>query len=173
MGVGPHSQLLHSQSAESTASADCPLPSEGDSAGICPPSSSQRQTETEGDYEKVEEREEGRRPPKPLAKDPPKLLPDPFPVAEFGSHVERNHTNNNQPFVTEFEVDTAQNAHIRHMCTIIMVLCVMQALGDGQGKSITVARSVENRKKNRFANISACESFTINKSHPVCVMVCR
>ena len=169
MGVGPHSQLLHSQSAESTASADCPLPSEGDSAGICPPSSSQVKTETEGDDEKVEEREEGRRrPPKPPAKDPPKLLPDPFPVAEFGSHVERNHTNNNQPFVTEFEVDTAQNAHIHHM-----VLCVMQALGDGQGKSVTVARSVENRKKNRFANISACESFTINKSYPVCVMVCR
>ena len=115
MGVGPHSQLLHSQSAESTASADCPLPSEGDSAGICPPSSSQMKTETEGDDEKVEEREEDRRrPPKPPAKDPPKLVPDPFPVAEFGSHVERNHTNNNQPFVTEFEVDTAQNAHIRH-----------------------------------------------------------
>ena len=137
MGVGPHSQLLHSQ--------------------------------------KVEEREEGmRRPPKPPAKDPPKLLPDPFPVAEFGSHVERNHTNNNQPFATEFEVQILHKMHTSTIwCTIIMVLCVMQALGDGQGKSVTVARSVENRKKNRFANISACESFTINKSHPVCVMVCR
>ena len=128
MGVGPHSQLLHSHSEESTASADCPLPLEGDSAGICPPSSCQRQTETEGDDEKVEEREEGmRRPPKPPAKDPPKLVPDPFPVAEFGSHVERNHTNNNQPFVTEFEV---QILHKMHTSAIwCCLLCRHWAMG--------------------------------------------
>ena len=97
VGVGPHSQLLHSQ--------------------------------------KVEEREEGmRRPPKPPAKDPPKLLPDPFPVAEFGSHVERNHTNNNQPFATEFEVQILHQMHASAICAPLLwccVLCRHWAMGKG------------------------------------------
>ena len=38
----------------------------------------------------------------------------------------------------------------------------MQVLIDGEGKSITIARSMNNRKKNRFANISACKLLAIS-----------
>ena len=35
----------------------------------------------------------------------------------------------------------------------------VQALSDGEGKTVTIARSSANKKKNRFANISACKYF--------------
>ena len=38
------------------------------------------------------------KPPAPLPENPTRL-----PVAEFGHHVQRYHSNNNQPFHTEFE----------------------------------------------------------------------
>ena len=37
----------------------------------------------------------------------------------------------------------------------------VQSIGDGEGKSTIIARSPQNRKKNRFANISVCK-YTFN-----------
>ena len=71
------------------------------------------------------------------------------PVAMFGNHVELNHSNNNQPFSTEFQVKrTYINAYY---------LVFTQSLRNGEGKTAKIARSPPNRKKNRFANISACK----------------
>ena len=44
--------------------------------------------------------------------------PVPLPVALFGSHVEKKHANNNQPFMTEFEVNQNKSLHFKvcYMC---------------------------------------------------------
>ncbi|CAI8019260.1 hypothetical protein GBAR_LOCUS11594, partial [Geodia barretti] len=69
--------------------------------------------------EEVEEEEEEEEEADPVPKPSGKFhtRPVPLPVALFGNNVEKKHTNNNQPFMTEFE-----------------------ALGDGEGKTVTVAR---------------------------------
>ena len=57
---------------------------------------------TDEPEDEVEEKEE----PEPVPKAPAKFptRPVPLPVAWFGSHVEKKHANNNQPFMIEFEV---------------------------------------------------------------------
>ena len=40
---------------------------------------------------------------------------------------------------------------------LININFYVQSLCDGIGKSVKVARSPQNKKKNRFANISACK----------------
>ena len=40
---------------------------------------------------------------------------------------------------------------------VIHGMSSVQSLRDGKGKSVSVARSLQNKKKNRFANISACK----------------
>ena len=52
--------------------------------------------------DEVEEKEEDEPVPKAPAKFPTR--PVPLPVAWFGSHVEKKHANNNQPFMTEFDI---------------------------------------------------------------------
>ena len=49
------------------------------------------------------------KPPAPLPENPMRL-----PVAEFGHHVQRYHSNNNQPFHTEFEAS-------KHLHTVTIV----------------------------------------------------
>ena len=58
--------------------------------------------EVQEEEEEEEEEEEADPVPKLSAKF--HARPVPLPVALFGSNVEKKHTNNNQPFMTEFEV---------------------------------------------------------------------
>ena len=57
---------------------------------------------TEEPEDEVKEKEEDEPVPKAPAKFPTR--PVPLPVALFGSYVEKKHANNNQPFMTEFDV---------------------------------------------------------------------
>ena len=45
--------------------------------------------------------------------------PVPLPVALFGSHVEKKHANNNQPFMTEFEVSQNKSLHFKVSCVCL------------------------------------------------------
>ena len=54
--------------------------------------------------EEVQEEEEEEVDPVPKPSGKFHARPVPLPVALFGSNVEKKHTNNNQPFMTEFEV---------------------------------------------------------------------
>ena len=56
------------------------------------------------DEEVEEEEEEEVADPVPKPSGKFHARPVPLPVALFGSHVEKKHANNNQPFMTEFEV---------------------------------------------------------------------
>ena len=88
--VRPHSKLLLCESGESTISSTQPM-TEQEAAPLVP---SSQQTDTQEDInETVKEKD------KPPA---PRSLP--IPVDLFGNHVETNHGNNNQPFLTEFDV---------------------------------------------------------------------
>ena len=69
--------------------------------------------------EEEEEEEEVHPVPKPSGKF--HTRPVPLPVALFGSNVEKKHTNNNQPFMTEFEV--SQNVTANNF-TLLVCGCI-------------------------------------------------
>ena len=45
-----------------------------------------------------------------------------------------------------------------------------QALYDGEGKSVSIATSSENRLKNRFANICVCKYIDMWTTHSLCTV---
>ena len=89
--VRPHSKLLLCESGESTISSTQPM-TEQEAAPLVP--SSQQTEDTQKDV--VTDVKEKDKPPAPRSV--------PIPVDLFGNHVETNHGNNNQPFLTEFDV---------------------------------------------------------------------
>ena len=92
--VRPHSKLLLCESGESTISSTQPM-TEQEAAPLVP--SSQQTEDTQKDVsETVTDVKEN--------DNPPALRSVPIPVDLFGNHVETNHGNNNQPFLTEFVV---------------------------------------------------------------------
>ena len=92
--VRPHSKLLLCESGESTISSTQPM-TEQEAAPLVP--SSQQTEDTQKDVsETVSDVKEKDNPPAPRSV--------PIPVYLFGNHVETNHGNNNQPFLTEFDV---------------------------------------------------------------------
>ena len=66
---------------------------------------------TDEPEDEVEEKKEDEPVPKALAKF--HARPVPLPVAWFGSHVEKKHANNNQPFMTEFDVSQNKSLHFK------------------------------------------------------------
>ena len=68
---------------------------------------------TEEPEDEVEEKEEDEPVPKAHTR------PVPLPVALFGSHVEKKHTNDNQPFMTEFEVSQNKSLHFKVSCVCL------------------------------------------------------
>ena len=92
--VRSHSKLLLCESGESTISSTQPM-TEQEAAPLVP--SSQQTEDTQKNVsETVTDVKEKDNPPAPRS--------DPIPVDLFGNHVETNHGNNNQPFLTEFDV---------------------------------------------------------------------
>ena len=111
--IAPHTTLLSSQNGD-TATSDIPSqqPATDEDELLSSPLEKTAIPETEGETKKRRENEnqsekmeegEGGATPKTPVKEPPKSMP--LPVALFGSHVEKNHTNNNELFKTEFEVN--------------------------------------------------------------------
>ena len=111
--ISPHNTLLSSQNGD-TVTSDIPSqqPATDEDELLSSPlektvipeteGETKKRRENESESEKTEEGEGGATPKTPV-KEPPKSIP--LPVALFGSHVEKNHTNNNELFKTEFEVN--------------------------------------------------------------------
>ena len=76
--------------------------------------------------EEVEEEEEEEADPVPKPSGKFHARPVPLPVALFGSNVEKKHTNNNQPFMTEFEV--GQNVTSNNF-TLLLCVCRHWVMG--------------------------------------------
>ena len=92
--VRPHSKLLLCENGESTISSTQPM-TEQEATPLVP--SSQQTEDTQEDVsETVSDVKAKDKPPAPRSV--------PIPVDLFGNHVETNHGNNNQPFLTEFDV---------------------------------------------------------------------
>ena len=92
--VRPHSKLLLCESGESTISSTQPMTEQ--EANPLVPSSQQTEDTQKNVSETVTDVKEKDNPPAPRSV--------PIPVDLFGNHVETNHGNNNQPFLTEFDV---------------------------------------------------------------------
>ena len=111
--IAPHTTLLSSHNGD-TATSDIPSqqPATDEDELLSSPlektaipeteGKTKKRRENENESEKTEEGEGGATPKTPV-KEPPKSMP--LPVALFGSHVEKNHTNSNELFKTEFEVN--------------------------------------------------------------------
>ena len=96
VGIAPDSTLLQSQNGATSDGTSQQQAAEEDKL------SSPVVRETEGEIEKTGDGGESESAPESPVKEPPKTLP--LPVALFGAHVEKNHTNSNKLFKTEFEV---------------------------------------------------------------------
>ena len=101
VGIAPDSTLLQSQNG---ATSDGPSEQQAAEEDKLPLSLPEKvvDPETEGESEKTGDGRERSSAPESPVKEPQKTLP--LPVAMFGAHVEKNHTNSNELFQAEFEV---------------------------------------------------------------------
>ena len=164
VGATPHSKLLQCERGDSKVPDNSVLLKEErlpssqkkeDTGHDTKLQASEREVETS----KVDEKR-SKPVPMPSPDQEPAMVTS-VPVAFFGKHVEMKHGNNNQPFISEFSVryDYIDIRQYLLKCNdvIHVYMSFVQSLTNGKEKSVSVARSPQNKKKNRFANISTCK----------------